>query len=101
MIYIKQGERPYTIRVQNTMFRDGIGTDAVRLELVNTTTREQVVQPIELLDDYVFYEFTFNYDLTPGEWEYKLSIWSDNNRYDETGLLVCLGNNEKIIEYNG
>lgn len=100
MIYIKQGEKPYTIRVQNTMFRDGIGADAVRLELVNTTTREQVVQPITLLDDYVFYEFVFNYDLTPGEWEYKFTIYSDNTQYTETGLLVCLGDNEQIIEYN-
>lgn len=101
MIYIKQGERPFTIRVQNTMFKDGIGSDAVRLELVNTTTREKVVQPITLLDDYVFYEFVFNYNLTPGEWEYKLTVYSNNTQYTETGLLVCLGNNEKIIEYNG
>ena len=101
MIYIKEGEAPYTIRIQKTMFRDGMEIDALRLELVNTTTRERVVKPTELLDYHAFYELVLNYNLTPGEWEYKLNLWSDDNQYVETGLLVCLGDNEKIIEYNG
>lgn len=101
MIYIREGEAPFTIRIQNTLlYLTDYEPTKVELKLINTTTRETIV----LTPDYTvgsYYEVSFNVNLGTGEWEYTFTLYSEDEGLSETGLLYVLGDNDKIIEYNG
>lgn len=101
MIYIKEGEAPYTIRVQNTLlYLTDYEPTKVELKLVNTTTRETIV----LTPDYTvgsYYDVRFDTNLGVGEWEYTFTLYDEDGGISETGLLYVVGDNNKIIEYNG
>lgn len=100
MIYIEEGKTPYTIRIQNTLlYLTDYEPTKVELKLINSTTRETIV----LTPDYTvgsYYDVRFDTNLGTGEWEYTFTLYSEDEGLSETGLLVCLGDNEQIIEYN-
>ena len=100
MIYIKEGEAPYTIRIQNTLlYLTDYEPTQVEFKLINTTTRETiVVNPYYTVGP--FYEISFNVNIGTGEWEYTFTLYDEDGGLSETGLLYVVGDNDKIIEYN-
>lgn len=100
MLYIKDGEAPYTIRIQNTLlYLTDYEPTQVELKLVNTTTRETII----LNPDYTvgsYYDVSFNTNIGTGEWEYTFTLYSEDGGISETGLLYVIGDNNKIIEYD-